>query len=100
MDEVKREQEGGGGEGAAKRRDKRKMERKRGSAGVEGQQENEGRKDRSCDKSEGGGVISTPLLCVLQALQVNREWNFKTLHLHELDRPLKNTRVTFAKATL
>ncbi len=74
---------------------------------MEGQVESEGRKDRSCDKSEGegeegrgGGVISTPLLCVLRAPQVNEEWNFKTLHLHELDRPLENTRATFEKATL
>ena len=64
----------------------------RGEAGVEGREESEGQKDRSCDKSEeggegrgeegrggerrGGGVISTPLLCVLQAPQVNGEWNF------------------------
>lgn len=26
--------------------------------------------------------------------------NFKTLHLHELDRPLENTRATIEKATL
>lgn len=25
--------------------------------------------------------------------------NFKTLHLHEFDRPLENTRATFEKAT-
>lgn len=78
---------------------------------MEGQEESEGQKERRCDKSvgpqrRGGGLISTAVLCcVLQAPQVNGEGvgglkNFKTLHLHELDRPLENTRATFEKATL
>ena len=51
------------------------------------------------EKRRRGGDISTLLLWALQAPQVNGEWNFKTLHLHELDRPLENTRATVEKAS-
>lgn len=44
-----------GSEGAGeRRRDKEKIGRKRRRAGVEGREESEGQKDRSCDKSWGG----------------------------------------------
>lgn len=69
-----------GSEGAKKRmRDKKKDGKKvKEEAGVEGRGESEGQKD-SCDKSGGrrrGGDVSTPLLCVFRAPQVNGEWNF------------------------
>lgn len=64
-------------------------------------------------EEERWAVFPPALLCVPRALQVNGGWmgggwvrgwgegpkNFKTLHLHEFDRPLDSTRATFEKAT-
>lgn len=75
-------------------RDKKKDGKKvKEEAGVEGRGESEGQKDRSCDKSggrrRGGDGFNTSVVCF------SGNGTFKTLHPHELDRPLENTRVTF-----
>lgn len=78
-------------------------------------EEHEGQKDRRQDKSvwrkAGGGQVglisSGSVVCSSgpagkPGLGEGGEGlkNFKTLHLHELDRPLENTRATIEKATL
>lgn len=78
-------------------------------------EEHEGRKERRQDKSvwrrAGGGQVglisSGSVVCSSgpagkPGLGEGGEGlkNFKTLHLHELDRPLQNTRATVEKATL
>ena len=89
----------------------------RGEAGVEGREESEGQKDRSCGKrgERGGGggeggegrgeegrrcYFNTSVVCSSGPAGKRGMELFKTLHLHELDRPLENTRATFEKATL
>lgn len=83
MDEVKKKkskkrlgEEEKGGDGGIRKGWKEREGAWRGEAGVEGQEESEGQKERRWDKSvgpqgRGGGLISTAVLCVLKAPQVN-----------------------------